>query len=308
MKTAGVHHVLPPHRSAGTHPATVVFTRRATLWLVGAFTLVGLAMWLGLDPLALAHQITPRQAAGRIISRGNPHLPDITLTFDDGPNPPYTSHILAILRQFGLKATFFCIGLQAAAHPELVKQEYAAGDTIGNHTWSHPSLPKLSAVQILAQLTMTSAFVQNSIGMRPRFFRPPYGALDAQVLAQVNRLGLTTILWSVDPQDWSRPGVKVIISRVLSQTGNGAIILLHDGGGNRSQTVAALPPIIETLQHRDFHFVPLQKLVADLNESTLALAAKAKERRDPASAPQSPFLFALGGSERRRHVLSVCER
>jgi len=294
MKAADVHHVLPPRRSAGTHPLTVVFTRFATVWLVGAFTFVGLATWPGLVPVALAQQSTPRQVTVRIISRGNPHLPEITLTFDDGPNPPYTSRILTILRHFGIEATFFCIGLQVAAHPGIVKQEYAAGETIGNHTWSHPSLPTLSAAQVLSQLTMTSDLVEHSIGVRPRFFRPPYGALDAQVLAQVKRLGLTTVLWSVDPQDWLRPGVTVIISRVLAQTGNGAIILMHDGGGNRSQTVAALPTIIETLRLRGFHFVTLRHLVADLNKSAGALAAEAKQRHDPAPTPQSLFLFALG--------------
>jgi peptidoglycan/xylan/chitin deacetylase (PgdA/CDA1 family) len=253
--STAVDYVLLPRR---IYSATLVVLVSTILWLVG------LVPGSGLFPVTLAHKITMPQAQDPIISRGNPHLPEITLTFDDGPNPPYTSQILAILKRFGIQATFFCIGNQVAAHPGIVQQEFAAGNTIGNHTWSHPSLPTLSASQIRAQLTMTSDIVQYITGMRPTFFRPPYGALSAQVLAQVNQLGLTTVLWSVDPRDWSLPGVNVIISRVLSQTGDGAIILMHDGGGNRSQTVAALPIIIETLQQRGFHFVTLQQLAADL--------------------------------------------
>jgi peptidoglycan/xylan/chitin deacetylase (PgdA/CDA1 family) len=253
----------------------------------------------------LEHKITAPQARDSIISRGNPHLPEITLTFDDGPNPPYTSQILAILKRSGIRATFFCIGSQVATHPEIVRQEFAAGHTIGNHTWSHPSLPALSASQVRAQLTMTSDIVQHITGVRPRFFRPPYEALSAQVLAQVNQLGLTTVLWSVDPRDWSLPGVNVIISRVLSQTGNGAIILMHDGGGNRSQTVAALPVIIATLHKRGFRFVTLQQLVADLNKSTLALAAGDNLPRGPALALESALLFVADASVRNRSPVAL---
>ncbi len=273
--SADVDHVLSPRRSVGTPPPTTVFTLRAALWIVGLLTLAGLVTGIGLVPAALARQSMALPAGGSIISHGNPHLSDIALTFDDGPNPPYTSPILAILRQFGIEATFFCIGRQVAAHPELVRQEEADGHTIGNHTWSHPFLTALSTLQILAQLSITSNIVQKVTGVRPRFFRPPYEALNARVLAQVDRLGLTTVLWSDDPQDWSRPGATVIISRVLSGAGNGAIILMHDGGGDRSQTVAALPTIIETLHNRGFHFVTLQQLVADLQTSSVVHGAEA---------------------------------
>lgn len=305
LSAADVDHVPPPRRSVGTPPPTAVLTLRTTLLIVGLLTLAGLVTGIGLAPAALARQSTALQAPGSIISRGNPNLPDLALTFDDGPNPPYTSNILAILRQFGIEATFFCIGRQVAAYPDLVRQEEAAGHTIGNHTWSHPSLPALSAPQILAQLTMTSDIVQKTIGVRPRFFRPPYGALNAQVLAQVDQLGLTTVLWSDDPQDWSRPGTNVIISRVLSQVSNGAIILMHDGGGDRSQTVAALPTIIETLHQRGFRFATIPQLVADLATSSVIHGAKAKQRPDPGLPLKRPPTVALDISEKSRHALSA---
>ncbi len=303
--SADVDHVPPPRRSVGTPPPTAVFTLRAALWIVGLLTLVGLATGIGLVPAASAQQSTALQARGSIISRGNPHLSDLALTFDDGPNPPYTSNILAILRQFGIKATFFCIGRQVAAHPELVRQEEAAGDTIGNHTWSHPFLTALSAPQILAQLTMTSDIVQKTIGVRPGFFRPPYEALNARVLTQVDRLGLTTFLWSDDPQDWSRPGSNVIINRVLSQVGNGAIILMHDGGGDRSQTVAALPTIIETLHKRGFRFVTSQQLVADLYTSSVVHGAEANQGPAPGWPLEKSPIVALDISESSRQALST---
>jgi peptidoglycan/xylan/chitin deacetylase (PgdA/CDA1 family) len=214
----------------------------------------------------LGNSLQPAQES--ILSRGSPSLPEIALTFDDGPNPYYTLQILAILKQFGIKATFFCIGRQVALFPKIVKQEYSNGNVIGDHTWSHPFLPSLSPVQIYSQMAMTSDILQKTIGVRPKFFRPPYGSLDSTVLVEANELKLTTTLWSDDPRDWSLPGTAAIISRVLSVAGNGTIILMHDGGGNRAETVAALPTIIETLLKRGFHFVTLPQLLSDLEKNS----------------------------------------
>jgi peptidoglycan/xylan/chitin deacetylase (PgdA/CDA1 family) len=150
-----------------------------------------------------------------------------------------------------------------AAYPDLVRQEVAAGHTIGNHSWSHPLLTKLSADQIRSQLTMTGDIIQQVTGKRPIFFRPPYGSLNAQVLTQVNQLGLTTFIWSDGSLDWTPIGPAAIIQQVLSTVSNGAIILMHDGGGDRSRTLAALPSIIEGLQARHFRLVTLDQLVAD---------------------------------------------
>jgi peptidoglycan-N-acetylglucosamine deacetylase len=210
-----------------------------------------------------AQQAHP-QGSGQPIYHGNAKLPEVALTFDDGPNPPYTQEVLAILQRYGVDATFFCVGRLAQANYILVKQEYAAGHVIGNHSWSHPYLPNFSGAIISWQLSTTSDTIANIIGVRPTFFRPPYGAFNAQVLTIANAQGLSTVIWDVDPRDWSMPGTNVIIARVLSQVHNGAIILMHDGGGNRSQTVAALPTIIATIQQRGYHFVTLPQLVSDL--------------------------------------------
>lgn len=214
-------------------------------------------------PSTLEEQIAALQAKDRFFYGGSSQLPEIALTFDDGPNPPYTTQVLALLKHYGIPATFFCVGSQVAAYPELVKQEAAAGYTIGNHSWSHPLLTSLSNAEIMTQLTTTSDIIQRTTGVRPTFFRPPYGALNAQVLTQVNRLGLTTFIWSDGSLDWTMIGPDAISNQVLSNVANGAIILMHDGGGNRWRTVAALPSIIESLQARHFRFVTLAQLVAD---------------------------------------------
>lgn len=215
-------------------------------------------------PPLLWQEIAALQVQNRLLYYGNQYMPEIALTFDDGPNPYYTPQVLAVLQQYHIKATFFCIGRQVAQYPTLVKQEYEDGDVVGNHTWSHPNLTLLASDAILTQINTTSDAIQHATGVRPTFFRPPYGTFNAQVLTQVNQLGLTTIIWNDEARDWTTPGVDVISSRILGLAGNGVIILLHDGGGNRSQTVAALPIIITTLQVRGFKFVTLPQLIHDL--------------------------------------------
>ncbi len=195
---------------------------------------------------------------------GNTHLPEIALTFDDGPNPYYTPRVLAVLQHYGVKATFFDVGYLVRAYPNLVRQEYDQGNVVGDHSWSHPQLTLLSASAILSQLTSTSNAIQAAIGVRPTFFRPPYGAMNNIVLAQAKSLGLTTVLWNDAAADWALPGVSRIIYGILRLASYGGIILVHDGGGNRAQTVAALPAIITTLENRGFKFVTIQQLVDDL--------------------------------------------
>ncbi len=197
------------------------------------------------------------------ISSGNKALPEIALTFDDGPNPYYTPQVLAVLQRFGIKATFFDIGYLAKDYPTLVQQEYRAGHIVGQHSWSHPDLTRLSVSNVRYQLATASDAIQSATGRRPAFFRPPYGAVNSTVMQQAKALDLSVILWNDDPRDWSMPGVNVIIQRAVGEAHNGTIILMHDGGGNRSQTIAALPTIIMTLQSRGFRFVTMQQLVQD---------------------------------------------
>lgn len=224
----------------------------------------------------LQQEMIALQADDRLLYASNTRLPQIALTFDDGPYPPHTSEILAILQKYGVKATFFCIGQSIVAHPDIVKEAYAAGHLIANHSWSHANMSALSSSRIISEITWTSEAIEQIIGVKPRFFRPPYGAFNSQVLKQADRLGLTTVIWDVRATDWSRPGVDLIISRILNRSTQGSIILLHDGRGDRSQTVAALPPIIEGLQQRGFSFVTLEQMMMGL-DSALPMIRREKD-------------------------------
>jgi peptidoglycan-N-acetylglucosamine deacetylase len=172
---------------------------------------------------------------------------------------------LSVYTQLGpVQATFFDVGYLVRAYPDPVRQEYNQGNVVGNHSWSHPELTLLSASAILSQLASTSHAIQTALGVRPTFFRPPYGAMNNIVLAQAKSLELTTVLWNDSARDWALPGVSQITYGILRLASYGSIILLHDGGGNRAQTVAALPAIITTLEQRGFKFVTIQQLVDDL--------------------------------------------
>ncbi len=162
-----------------------------------------------------------------------------------------------------MPATFFCVGLQASAHPADIARLAAAGHGLGNHTWSHPFLPDLSCAQLAEQLDRTDEAVTRAAGgARPDLFRPPYGSRSPDVLRWLGERGTPIVLWDVDPSDWARPGAVLIAGRVLMQARPGTIILMHDGGGDRSQTVAALPLVIEGLLDRGFRFTRADHLLA----------------------------------------------
>lgn len=176
----------------------------------------------------------------------------VHLTFDDGPNPTYTPQVLAVLREHGVHATFFMLGDNAEANPDLVAQVRAEGHQVASHTWSHPDLTMLSDSQIRSQVERTDAVLGTTSCVRP-----PYGATSSRVSAVLREGGHTPELWDVDPQDWDRPGTATIVSRVMKQTGPGDVILFHDGGGDRSQTVAALDTVLDRLEAQGYTFETL---------------------------------------------------
>ncbi|WP_327064012.1 polysaccharide deacetylase family protein [Kitasatospora purpeofusca] len=190
--------------------------------------------------------------------------PLVALTFDDGPHPVHTPQVLDVLARYGAPAAFFCIGLHALAHPGVVRRIAAEGHTLGNHSWSHAYLPDLGPIGLRAQLGFTADALAHACGgTRPsRWLRPPYGGRSPELLTAVAGSGLTTALWDVDAKDWSRPGPGVVAERVLSGVGPGSVVLMHDGGGDRSQTVAALPEVITGLRRRGYRIVGLDELLA----------------------------------------------
>jgi peptidoglycan/xylan/chitin deacetylase (PgdA/CDA1 family) len=181
----------------------------------------------------------------------------VFLTFDDGPDPKYTPQILEILQTFEAKATFFEVGQNVVKHPELTKQLHEQGHSVQNHTWSHPDLRKLSAASLASQITKTDQAIRAQTGYTPRCLRPPYGGVNRAVTQRTDSLDKVLRLWTVDSHDWERPGTAVIVKRVLTGVKDGSVVLMHDGGGNRSQTVEALPTILKTLKTRGYSFAPI---------------------------------------------------
>jgi len=181
----------------------------------------------------------------------------VYLTFDDGPSAKYTAQVLKILQTYKVRATFFVIGQNVKRYPALTRRADQRGHSVQSHTWSHPNLTKVNWSTFKYQITATDRLVRAQTGYTPRCLRPPYGATNRLVSRRAATLGKQIKLWSVDPRDWTRPGKAVIARRVLANVRSGSVILLHDGGGNRSQTVAALPTILKTLKARGYVFYPL---------------------------------------------------
>ncbi|HZD02682.1 MAG TPA: polysaccharide deacetylase family protein [Actinomycetes bacterium] len=191
--------------------------------------------------------------------RGPQRVPNaVALTFDDGPWPDSTPEILGILERERVPATFFLVGQQVRRYPGLLRREVDAGMTIGTHSFSHPQpFGRLSRAAMRQEIAGGLAALADN-GVRTLLFRPPGGAIAPGVLASARREGLRTVLWTVDPSDWhrgSRP--DQIVRRVLTAAKPGSIVLLHDGGGDRAATVAALPRIIKGLKQRKLVFVTL---------------------------------------------------
>jgi peptidoglycan-N-acetylglucosamine deacetylase len=196
--------------------------------------------------------ISGRLAGAVFVPSGSQRIPRaVALTFDDGPWPRTTDQVLAILEHAHARASFFLVGTQVVRHPELVEHEVRAGMSVGTHSFSHPQpFAALPAGRIRAEVDQGVASL-TAVGVHPTLFRPPGGSWSPTVLAEAAQQRMRTVLWSVDPADW-RPGTTAeqIVSRVLGAVRPGSIVLLHDGGGDRSATVAALPKIIAGLHKR----------------------------------------------------------
>jgi len=201
-------------------------------------------------------------ASGPVADRTHgPRLREVALTFDDGPSI-YTRSFVQMLRAQGAVATFFMIGDQVSdGYRSILREELRNGDALGDHTWTHPNLTGSSAGAVRSQLASTKSRIAAVSGYTPCLFRPPYGSYDSTVVSVARSLGLDTITWEVDPADYTLPGSGAIAQRVLAQTQRGSIVLSHDGGGPRLQTLAAYPRIIAALRARGYRFVTVPQLL-----------------------------------------------
>ena len=180
----------------------------------------------------------------------------IALTFDDGPGP-YTAHLLDILDQYGAKATFFLIGSKVSGQASVVRSIQARGHQLGNHSWSHPELPKLSVDQIAGEIDRTNETIRQATGVKPSILRPPYGAVNGVVLEQLRLRNMSSILWSVDTRDWADRNSQIVCSRAVAGARPGAVILMHD---IHQTSVNAVPCILSSLKQQGYSFVTIQRL------------------------------------------------
>lgn len=198
--------------------------------------------------------------SGNKANAQQPPIKPIALTFDDGPWPQSTSQVLSTLKKNNIKATFFVVGRQVKQYPQLTKQIVAEGHAIGNHTWSH-QYHKFTEADAAHELDNTAALVHKLTGVKTVLFRPPAGILNNGLAAYAQKKKYAVVMWSADSLDWRYRGTSTLINNVLQAAKPGGIILLHDGGGDRSKTVEALPQLIVELKKRGFQFVTVPELM-----------------------------------------------
>ncbi len=213
-----------------------------------------------------------RQAEDRAVERTLARTPfvreaggqhrEVALTFDDGPGP-YTPQVLDVLRRERVPATFFVVGTMLTTFHRSTSSQLLAGDAIGNHTWSHAAMSRLAPAGQTAQIEQTTQALGSYGVPRPVLFRPPYGLWGPQTLPVMRGQRMLMVVWDIDTQDYEQPGVATIVQRAVGRARPGSIILMHDAGGNRSQTVAALPQVIRGLRRRGFRLVTVPRLLLD---------------------------------------------
>ncbi|MGB6986609.1 MAG: polysaccharide deacetylase family protein [Candidatus Aquilonibacter sp.] len=217
------------------------------------------------------------QLFGKTIVSGPADERVVALTFDDGPNPPYTTAILDVLEREHARATFFVVGRAVAAYPSVVRREVRDGDAIGNHTWSHSHMILMDAAQVRSSLAKTDDAIYRAAGVHTRIMRPPFGARDWLVLDQARSLGYTPVMWSVPlAKDWEEPPAQTIADRIVPYVQDGSIIVLHDGNRgivcadshvgaktcDRHSEIEATRLIIERLRSEGYRFVTVPELLS----------------------------------------------
>ncbi|WP_037683119.1 polysaccharide deacetylase family protein [Streptomyces griseus] len=195
------------------------------------------------------HPRVRREPLLRLSGRGR----TMVLTFDDGPDPRYTPGILDTLREYDVRAMFFVCGEMAADNKDLLARMADEGHVVGNHTWSHPLLTSLTRRRIRAEMESTCDVIEDAYGERPQWFRAPYGAWNRAAFQLGSELGMEPLAWTVDTLDWTSPGTRTIIDRVEHGAAPGVVVLSHDAGGDRSQSVRALRAYLPQLLDDGYH-------------------------------------------------------
>lgn len=236
-----------------TSKRTAALTCLTSLALAGGLLLLAVLPDNSFYGMVLTHAQNPQ---GRKL---------IALTFDDGPYPPYTQKLLALLAEKNVHATFFMVGENAAQHPEIVRKVQAQGHQIALHAGRHQDLLKLSADETASNIAYGKQTLESITGSPVRYMRPPHGFKDWSVVHAINSANLEIVNWSIIPRDWTNPGAQVIADRVCEAAAPGAIVLLHDGDSPkmqapRDQTIEATGIIIDTLRAQGYEFVTIEDL------------------------------------------------
>lgn len=205
--------------------------------------------------MAIALMAGPVQAAPAAVDCTK--VKCLALTFDDGPGV-HTTALLKTLAKAKAKATFYLVGKSVEARPEVAAQVVRAGHEVGNHTWSHPSLPAMPDEHVLGELSATQEIIEQATGVRPKTFRPPYGHTDDRVLALAGELGLAQVKWTDTTLDWSLRDKKRIHNAVLKMAKRNGVILMHDPV---RATVEAMPDVLKELKKRGYHLVTVATLL-----------------------------------------------
>lgn len=202
---------------------------------------------------------TPGASGKFVHNKSNVEGPYVAISFDDGPHPTLTPKLLDILKERNVKATFYVIGKNVAQYPEIVKRMAAEGHEVGNHTWNHPSLPKLSAATVAEEIQKTTRAIVDACGITPTTMRPPYGATNAALNKRMaQEFGLPVILWSVDPQDWKIRRASHVSTHLVQNTSAGDILLAHD---IHPSTIEAMPATLDALLAKGFKFTTVTELL-----------------------------------------------
>ncbi len=214
--------------------------------------------------------------------------PVLAMTFDDGPHPTLTPKLLDILKERNIKCTFFVIGKNAKAYPKIIQRMLAEGHEIANHTWTHCSLTSRSDAQIRSELQQSEDALVAAANYRPHLIRPPYGAINTRIKQLMfTEFGYPTIMWSVDPQDWRRPGSSVVTSRLVNGAHPGAIMLSHD---IHAPTIQAMPSMFDQLLAKGYQFVTVSQLInmekANMPVGVVVRPALPVTDKDPTPLPQ----------------------
>ena len=237
--------------------------------LIGAAGLAaaGLATWAGFHTMWPTSQVYGRTFLG--LPRGSRQL---ALTYDDGPNDPYTWRLLEVLERHGAKATFFLIGRFVRQKPEIARAVVAAGHAIGSHTWDHPNLIFASSAEVRRQLEQTQQAIRDATGVEPTLFRPPFGGRRPATLRIARAMGLVPVMWNVSCYDWKRISTDEIVGHAESQIAGGNVILLHDGeyhrvGVDRSRSIEASERILTRYRGEGYEFVTVPQMLNSIHPS-----------------------------------------